>query len=287
MSFLALAESEPSLVVMAAVGVALLSTGAAMLPLSAWIGSQVVPERRVFFARWGGRHFVAVLVAGIVGIVAAGMLLPFVDEGPFALPWTLLIGSFPLLFAGAAAWQCAKQTEPNPAASLGFVGPGVWSSIAYATCVYLLFLPAYFGAALVWPWVLDAVGDTFEQQSHLVAFHGLSGAPLALSLLLAVVVVPFIEEFVFRGFLQPFLVQNFHDRGGVVLTAFVFAILHGTSAFLPIFVVGLMLGAVALRTRRIYASWALHALHNGLTIALFLSFPEVVVQQDAAAGLLP
>ena len=287
MSFLALAESAPSPAAAAAVGVALLSTGAAMLPLSAWIGSRVVPERRVFFARWGGRHFVAVFAAAVVGVVMSGIVGGFVEDGAYAHSWRLLIGSMPVLFAGAAAWQCAKSTEPDPAASLGLTLPGSLAAVAYALGVYVLFLPAYFGASLVWPWMMEAVGDTHEAQWVLLRFAELEGGPLALALVLAIVVVPFLEEFLFRGFLQPFLVQNFHDRGGVVLTAFVFAILHGTSAFLPIFVLGLMLGAVALRTRRLYASWAMHAAHNGLMLALFLNYPELVVPDGAAPGLLP
>jgi membrane protease YdiL (CAAX protease family) len=93
--------------------------------------------------------------------------------------------------------------------------------------------------------------------------------------LLATLVVPFFEELLFRGFLQPFLVQNFHDRGGVVLTSLFFAMLHGGSAFGPIFVLSLLLGGIALRTRRLWASWAVHAVHNGLMIAVFLYNPEL------------
>jgi len=108
---------------------------------------------------------------------------------------------------------------------------------------------------------------------------------------LGTLVVTFFEELIFRGFLQPFLVQNFRDVGGVVLTSLIFALLHGGVAFGPIFALSLLLGGVALRTRRLWASWAMHAAHNGLMLALFLYDPELAGQpaKDAAGllGLLP
>jgi membrane protease YdiL (CAAX protease family) len=84
---------------------------------------------------------------------------------------------------------------------------------------------------------------------------------------LAVLVLPYFEELIFRGFLQPLLVQNLGDRGGVVATSAVFAALHGASPFLPIFGLSLILGGVMLRTQRLVGSFAVHALHNGLMLA--------------------
>jgi membrane protease YdiL (CAAX protease family) len=55
---------------------------------------------------------------------------------------------------------------------------------------------------------------------------------------------------------------------GVAATSIVFASLHGTGAFLPIFALSLVLGGVMLRTQRIFASWSVHALHNGLMFLL-------------------
>jgi hypothetical protein len=97
--------------------------------------------------------------------------------------------------------------------------------------------------------------------------------------------LPFVEELFFRGFLQPLLVQNFRDKGGVVLTAAIFGALHGASSFLPIFGLALVLGGVMLRTQRLMAAWAIHALHNGLQIGLILLFGDLV--EGGAASVLP
>ena len=76
----------------------------------------------------------------------------------------------------------------------------------------------------------------------------------------------------FRSFLQPVLVRRFGDKAGVVLAALLFAAVHGISPFLPIFGLALVLGSVMLRTQRLSAVWAIHALHNGLMLGvLFLA----------------
>lgn len=258
----------------AAAGAALATTGVALLPLAGWLGSRVVPERRVFFARWGGRHLLLVAAATLIGMqLAASLLGTFADDGPGALTMiaTTTLGFLPA--AAAVVWS-ARRTEPRPLESLGLQSGGAVPAVLYALGVYLLFLPALIGSALLWPWLYEVLGETWAPQTVLLAFAELEGGALAVAVVSAVVVVPFLEELLFRGFLQPFLVQNFRDAGGVALTAFLFALLHGGSAFGPVFVLALVLGGVALKTRRLWAPWAVHAAHNGLQLALFFAYPE-------------
>ena len=100
----------------------------------------------------------------------------------------------------------------------------------------------------------------------------LSGGARALSALLVILVLPFFEELIFRGFLQPLFVQNLGDRGGVFLASLVFAVLHGDSAFLPIFCLALLLGSLKLRTQSLASCFAVHALHNAV-VFLTLGIP--------------
>lgn len=99
----------------------------------------------------------------------------------------------------------------------------------------------------------------------------------------ACVAAPILEELLFRGLLQNMLRAGFRngfmgqlagdrvaDAFGIVLTAAIFAIAHGTlSGFPPLFVMGLALGIVYARTNNLYASMILHAINNIVaTIAL-------------------
>ena len=96
----------------------------------------------------------------------------------------------------------------------------------------------------------------------------LRGLELALAVGFAVLLGPLLEEIVFRGFLQPLLVQNLHVTGGIAVTSFIFVLLHGTSSVLALFALSVVLGWVHLRTRRLIAVWSVHALHNALTLTL-------------------
>lgn len=282
---IALADEVPSAVTLAAVGAALLTTGIAMLPLAKHIGERVVPERRVFFARWGGRHLVLTVIAVLLsGLITQRLSPQLVGEEP-DLAGVLMMLALSMVPPALVVWFSAKRTEPNWVVSLGLQAEKSVTAVLYGIGLYVLFLPALLGTALFWPWIYERVGGVPEPQDVLLGFADLAGGRLVLACLFATLVVPFFEELLFRGFLQPFLVQNFHDRGGVIMTSLLFAMLHGGAAFGPIFVLSLLLGGIALRTRRLWAAWAVHAVHNGAMIALFLYRPELVQPPGGWLGL--
>ena len=86
--------------------------------------------------------------------------------------------------------------------------------------------------------------------------------------MIGILVQPFLEELVFRGFLQPLLVQNLSDRLGVVVTSVLFALMHGRHAFFPIFVLSLLIGGIMLRTRSLWAAFAIHAANNAFAFVV-------------------
>jgi membrane protease YdiL (CAAX protease family) len=120
----------------------------------------------------------------------------------------------------------------------------------------------------VWPWVLRATGVEVPHDVLLDRLRELDPGDRSIAILLAVLVAPLLEEILFRAFLQPLLVQNLSDRLGIVVTSLVFAALHGTAALVPIFALSLLLGAIMLRTQRLFAVWAVHATHNALVFLL-------------------
>lgn len=283
---MAVTDSVPSAVTLAAVGAALATTGLALLPLAKYIGDRVVPERRVFFARWGGRHLVLTVLAVLISGLITHRLAPLIVGEEPDLSGVLSMLALSMLPPAAVIWYSAKRTEPNWIVSLGLQADKSLAAVFYGLGLYALFLPALLGSALLWPFLYERLGGVPEPQDVLLGFADLEGGRLLLACLLATLIVPFFEELLFRGFLQPFLVQNFHDRGGVVLTSLVFAALHGGAAFGPIFVLSLLLGGIALRTRRLWASAAVHAVHNGAMIALFLYRPELVQPPGGLLGIL-
>jgi membrane protease YdiL (CAAX protease family) len=210
----------------------------------------------VFFAA-------SVAVAGAIAATGA-------DHDPQGLP---VIGYGAIVFGCMAAVvvRIAAVRDPESWRSLGLRAGGNARAMAVAVIAYGAALPGILGVISAWPWLLQRVGYEAHEQDVTEIARNLHGAQLIAGGLLIVVAMPLFEELLFRSFLQPLLVQNLGDRGGIVVTSAVFAALHGVSAFLPVFVLALVLGGVMLRTQRLSSVWLMHALHNGLTFAYMVS----------------
>lgn len=235
-------------------------------PVCTAVVRRIFPGRNVVFARWGFSHVAAALVIGL-----AALLVTTLVRAPRGFPLLdLLSGVFVLGLVSAYIARTAERVEPTGERALGLATDRLPRAIGAGVLTYVWFLPAILGLYHVWPWLLDRMGEPVEQQNLLRLLPQLAGWRLVLFVTLAAAVGPLLEEIVFRSFLQPLLVQNLNEPAGIGLTSFVFAALHGTSAFLPIFALSLVLGAVMLRTQRLAAAWAVHALHNGLTLTFVL-----------------
>lgn len=255
---------------LAMAGLALTLAGLALTPICVALARRIVPHSQVFFARWRFLHagcvaavlvLASTLAPSVVGALDSGHALPEALRGLSASLLALGLTSIPILLFAA-------RLDPQGIPSLGLRTSGALRACAAGLLSYALLVPGLFGVSLLWPWLLERLGGHFEVQDIAVALGQLAGNERWAGALLAVLVLPFFEELVFRGFLQPLLVQNLGDRGGVFLASLIFAVLHGDSAFLPILALALLLGSLMLRTQRLAACWLVHALHNGLALLL-------------------
>ncbi|MEM9380524.1 MAG: type II CAAX endopeptidase family protein [Planctomycetota bacterium] len=154
-------------------------------------------------------------------------------------------------------------TRTGGTAELGLVRVARGFRVPYALLRYVLAIPSLFGLILLTTVVFQIAGlEPPEQDTAVLVREGIERNPVAIPLLVAVV-IPLLEEILFRGFLLELLVGRIGRWGGVLVSSALFAALHGAEAFLPIFGLALVLAAVKLRTRSLAAAWAVHALHNG------------------------
>jgi membrane protease YdiL (CAAX protease family) len=262
------------------VGIALAASGIALGPLASSMIAWFADERPRFFARWGFSHALLVLLAGLAAVplagLAVGALVPDAAASALAgvLATVLVMGA-----VAAAAVAIARRLSPEGFGALGF--PGVtefplWRGLVAALLGYLCVLPAVVGFQQVAPAILTALGVEPPANDLVAGVLKLSGASLAVTVALCVLVGPFLEELVFRGFLQPLLIQNFSEKGGIVLTAALFAALHGVYAFAPLFTLALLLGVLKVRTQRLAAPLLVHVLHNALVLFVALRFSDPV-----------
>jgi sodium transport system permease protein len=91
-----------------------------------------------------------------------------------------------------------------------------------------------------------------------------------LTYLLAFALVPALcEEIAFRGFILRGLHQGFRPRNAVLLSSFFFALFHmNVFLFLPMFVLGVILGLLTIRSRSLLPAISFHLLHNSVLIVL-------------------
>lgn len=253
----------------ALVGALLVFAGLGLLPVGRLIAERIFPEPRVLFVRWGFTHVVGALVVFLLALFLAVALL-----GAEGVLMALFAGVVAFSLTAGFVTRVARRTEPIGRESLGLSGVPHLRAAGLGLALYLVFLPALIGAGLLSPWLVERAGGVAEGQEVLLEIGGLEGIELIMALVVAAAIQPFLEEFLFRGFLQPLLVQNFREAGGIVLTSLVFAVIHGWVAFLPVFCLSLLLGALYLRTRSLVAVAAVHGLHNGLVLAFFLLSPD-------------
>jgi membrane protease YdiL (CAAX protease family) len=91
-------------------------------------------------------------------------------------------------------------------------------------------------------------------------------------ILFAVVLAPLGEELFFRGLFQPAFKRLIGSWGALLLTSFLFALMHGHApTFLPLWAFGLTLGALYEMTGSLASGIWLHALFNGATVILLLA----------------
>lgn len=167
-----------------------------------------------------------------------------------------------LIFSGGRALQGIKER-----ANLFLRGALTWF-LAYP-CV--LFVSALTAALSKYMWGKSGVQQVAVEQ--LKQYQEFPFLFLWMSFVIACI-VPFIEELLFRGFLQTYLRQKIGRIFALFITAFLFAIVHfspsqglGNFELIPaLFVLACFLGMLYEKFQSLWASIGLHATFNGLTI---------------------
>jgi len=241
----------------------LASTGVALVPLALSAARRIAPRQGVFFARWGFSHVALLLLGGLAVLQLAVLLVPgeITDTGVSLLRTTIFMGA---LAAGTLVF--AHRLHPEGVGALGFARGGNVRAIVAGVVCFVILWPPLCGSMMVWPELARGLGIETGTQPVIEGILSLEGAPLVLAVVFATLVGPLFEELIFRGFLQPLLVQNFRESGGIVLCALLFALLHGTDVLLPLFLFSLLLGWLQVYTHRLLAPYCVHVLNNSLTL---------------------
>ncbi len=133
---------------------------------------------------------------------------------------------------------------------------------------YVLAVPFLIAAAVANVAVYAFGGQEVPAQDVALAIQEqIDSQPLQVAFF-AVLLIPLLEEVIFRGFLLEILSSRLGTAAGVVLSSFAFAILHGVAAAPVIFTLAVAMALVKLRTRSLLVCWLIHGTHNGAVLLL-------------------
>lgn len=97
------------------------------------------------------------------------------------------------------------------------------------------------------------------------------------ALVLTVVVAPFVEEFLFRGYLLGVLRQYCGRIAAIVVTSLIFAAIHQNFPAMPsLFVLALGFSLAVEMTGSLLAPIIMHVLFNVATVVVLIFFPDIV-----------
>jgi membrane protease YdiL (CAAX protease family) len=182
--------------------------------------------------------------------------------------------AFPFWVASVVAFfRWVRLVAP---ADIGLTLRGAGRNALYGASAAVVLAPLVLGLNYGAVWLFKDVLQ-WPVQEHPLAFagrHGLSGLEWVLLALAVMVAAPLSEELVFRGALQRlFLDRPWSPHVAVFATALLFAAVHSFAWPTPValFVLGLGLGYLALRTHSLVAPIVLHSLFNGVSYVLLLA----------------
>ncbi len=217
----------------------------------------------------------AFLGAWLIGNLAAGAVLAASGKDTVAAAghgWLIGLSVaqwLPML--AALVWLGRRAGGGNFAADYGLsFRPIDLIGIPIGIATQLAILPLlYMPLESIWPATFS--DDDIEKRAREL-WGDPSSVGMALLILVVVVGAPLVEELVYRGLLQGALGRRLTQWRGwlaMALVALFFALIHFSPVEYPgLFLVGLVLGACALRTGRLGLGIVTHAAFNATALVL-------------------
>lgn len=227
---------------------------------------------------WGLRDIVSSVVLAVILIVAPLSLIliaaAILTATGVRLPQSRVALTVALIVLQNAAFMVGIWLFGLRRHKVGIDRLGLRPYLARTGCSYAAFAWLMsLGFNLFYSGVVTSVfGRRIEQTAVLPLFGG--GLPgFALALVLAALLVPFVEEMFFRGFVFPGLARRFGRVAGVVLSGVLFGAAHlSPDSFIPLSFMGIVLSLLYSATGSLYPGIILHSINNSVALlAAFLS----------------
>lgn len=203
----------------------------------------------------------------------SGYLTPKMTAGWQQYLWTGIVELAFLLVPLAFVCRATGRKAFSP---LRAFPAGEGRSVLLAAGLALASYPVMLLLQNLWILLLELMGATPQG----VTLPEIKGPfELALALLSVAGAAAFAEELCLRGILMPALRGRMGPMAAAVLTAAIFALMHGSFSALPYtFLLGWLMGYLALRSHTVYPAMAFHLANNAL--ATLISYGAMGVQTE-------
>jgi len=223
--------------------------------------------------------FLYQIIGGVITLLIYGMKLT--DENLSG--YRIATGIGQLIFILIPTLFLVRLVTHKPAEYLRFQAPSILAiltgfvgifSLQQVLQIYLVFqekipLPSELQS------MMQKFKDMFDEM-----YRQLVGAHTSGEFIFVLVVVAFIpaitEELMFRGLIQRNLERALTPVSGMIITGIIFAGYHlNPFSFIPLVIIGIYLGFLAMRSRSIWVSIAAHFFNNALAVAsLFINVED-------------
>jgi membrane protease YdiL (CAAX protease family) len=221
-------------------------------------------------------------IGGLCAVAAAAVcraLIPRAIRGAGGSEFAVLTGLYAalLVLASGTLWAGSRLFRPDD--PLGLWPPKPTRGIGLGVLAYLA---AWFPVVLVHhlnqSLILSPENRELVQTTLREIVEDGDPARAVLHSAAAVLIIPVLEETIYRGFIQSGVHAAFRSilseraAGSLAacISALFFAAVHDWFTFAPILFLGLLLGLLFQRTRNLWACMSFHSAHNLLTIVLAL-----------------
>lgn len=143
---------------------------------------------------------------------------------------------------------------------------------------YLLYFVISFaiGAAILY-FNLEIPG--YQAQEEVLPYFGEGIFNMIIAAVIIAIIAPVIEEILFRGFLLRSLSNYLGVIWGSTISAAIFSLMHFPwQSFIPIFILGLIINSMVIRTKSIVPAIIFHVLNNSIAFAIQLLLLNDIIQ---------
>jgi membrane protease YdiL (CAAX protease family) len=147
-----------------------------------------------------------------------------------------------------------------------------WRALGLSILSYLAYL-SIMATILLFTILYDVSLPGFGEQDLYLPLFGNSMIGVVVLMVVAVLIAPIVEEILFRGYIQGTLEKYISPTLSLLITALIFSLSHFQFVVvIPLFILGLLLGALRNHTRSISVPIMFHMLNNVITLVVEILF---------------